>query len=96
MSKEALRTEFWRFVANTSALVGKPLDDDDPDAAHMWHLAHCFDYLKQTITCNMDMTIEYPTTGGSRVINGYGIPHQCTNRSLFDQYMEEHAPDVGL
>ena len=81
-------------VRNDSTLIGKSLEDDDPDSVYLWHLAHCFDYLKQTIICSMDMTLEYPTKGGVNVINGYEIPHQCTKRSVYDQYMEEHAPTV--
>lgn len=77
-----LRTEFWALIQNNSALVGASLDDRNEHSAYLWHLAHCFGYLRQTIVCNMDMTLEYPTLGGPNEgqVNGYEVPHQCIRR----------------
>lgn len=44
------------------------------------HMAHCFDYLRQSIMCAGDMTLEWPKEGpnGERlVVDGWGIQHQC-------------------
>lgn len=48
------------------------------------HVDHCFDYLRQTIECHGDTTIEW----GRLIdvdgviygaVNGYGVTHQCRN-----------------
>lgn len=44
------------------------------------HMAHCFDYLRQSLMCHGDMTLEWPRTepDGSRVaVDGWGVEHQC-------------------
>lgn len=49
---------------------------------HASHLHHCFDYLRQTIACGGDMSMEWPRTekDGRRVaVDGWGIPHECKN-----------------
>ncbi|MCJ1312619.1 hypothetical protein MMC25_006294 [Agyrium rufum] len=89
-----LRTEFWKFVQNESTLVGADISSHDEDSAYFWHLAHCFGYIRETIVCNMDMTVEYPTLNELSVgnVNGYEIPHQCKRREPLDQFMQQHAP----
>ncbi|MCJ1376994.1 hypothetical protein MMC17_000084 [Xylographa soralifera] len=90
-----LRSEFWRLVGRNSTLAGADLDSHDEDSAYLWHLAHCFGYLRQTIVCNMDMTLEYPTLQGANegTVNGYEIPHQCVRREPWDAFVDEHKPD---
>jgi len=77
-----LREEFQKLVAANSSLVGVDLDAKSADGFYLWHLTHCFGYLRQMVVCNMDMTLEYPTLKGANegTINGYGIPHQCKRR----------------
>lgn len=44
------------------------------------HMAHCFDYLRQSIMCAGDMTLEWPKEGSSGerlLVDGWGIQHQC-------------------
>lgn len=46
------------------------------------HMFHCMDYLRQTILCNADLTVEWEAlTVKERLptghIDGYGITHQC-------------------
>lgn len=45
------------------------------------HVFDCFDYLRQSITCAGDMTLEYPdeSQDGQRIVNGWGVSHQCVN-----------------
>lgn len=50
------------------------------DMDHADHMLHCFDYLRQTISCAGDMTMEWPRTepNGQRfAVDGWGIPHEC-------------------
>ncbi|KAI4197331.1 MAG: hypothetical protein LQ350_006000 [Teloschistes chrysophthalmus] len=48
------------------------------------HAFHCVDYLRQTIMCNADTTVEWEAkdvgeSGHSGHINGYGVPRRCRN-----------------
>lgn len=55
------------------------------------HMAHCFDYLRQSLMCYGDMTLEWPRTepDGTRVaVDGWGIEHQC--KSWVSQYVLCH------
>lgn len=70
-----LHTSIADAVTRNSTLV--KAEDDRYVALHLFH---CIDYLRQTVVCNMDTTIEWPTAmGHAHVshINGYGIPHMC-------------------
>lgn len=60
---------------NNSLLVNEIILDPRQD-----HMAHCFDYLRQSLMCHGDMTLEWPRTeaDGSRfAVDGWGIEHQC-------------------
>lgn len=49
---------------------------DHPDD----HIFHCFDYIRQGLMCNADMTVESPKEeddGSHFAVNGWGIAHQC-------------------
>ena len=44
------------------------------------HVHHCFDYIRQNVMCNADLTLEWPRTesdGIRSAFDGWGIPHQC-------------------
>lgn len=46
------------------------------------HVYHCFDYIRQALMCNADLTVEWPRTeeSGERVaVDGWGVAHQCKN-----------------
>lgn len=59
---------------------------------HMDHMNHCFDYLRQSIACSGDMTMEWPRTeadGRRFAVDGWGIPHECKNWGNIMEYMNE-------
>lgn len=44
------------------------------------HVYHCFDYIRQALMCNADLTVEWPREeeSGERVaVDGWGVEHQC-------------------
>ena len=54
-----------------------------------WHLAHCFDYLRQAILCAGDTTIEWAREAEEGAnpsqVDGWGIEHQCrSSKAIFD------------
>jgi hypothetical protein len=83
-----LRDFFFTAISNSSTpspLIGTGVDIDaaTETGETLWHLAHCLDYLRQTVVCTMDMTVEFPTLGARGkppAINGYEIQHVCRRR----------------
>lgn len=58
---------------------------------HTDHLSHCFDYLRQTIACGGDMSLEWPRTepdGKRFAVDGWNIPHECKNWEQIMEYMD--------
>lgn len=46
------------------------------------HVYHCFDYIRQALMCNADLTVEWPREeeDGRRIaVDGWGVAHQCKN-----------------
>lgn len=59
-----------------------PLSDE---LAH--HSAHCFDYLRQSIMCSADTTLE----GVSEAGPGWGGKHQCTDYEKLLEWANERT-----
>ncbi|KAK3319762.1 hypothetical protein B0T19DRAFT_478823 [Cercophora scortea] len=70
--------------------ITKPTYDQ---AIHgMWHYAHCFDYLRQAVTCSADMSLEFVSENtGLAVVDGLDFPHECKNWDAIWKYAEEYA-----
>ena len=80
-----LRIQFWKLLRNESDLhdIGQMEDEDNETA--VGHHTHCFDYLRQTLLCSMDMTVEHAArsskTGELKgYINGLDTEHSCRSR----------------
>lgn len=56
-----------------------------PELAH--HSAHCFDYLRQSIMCNADTTLE----GKTEVGPGWGSKHQCKDYDALLEWANKHT-----
>lgn len=57
-----------------------------------WHFAHCFDYLRQSIQCSADVSLEFVSKNtGLAVVDGLDYPHECTNWDVLWDYAQEHA-----
>ncbi|GAB7329181.1 hypothetical protein MBLNU13_g01001t1 [Cladosporium sp. NU13] len=57
------------------------------------HVYHCFDYIRQALMCNADLTVEWPRTeaDGSRVaVDGWGVSHQCKNWDSVLEFMGKY------
>lgn len=46
-----------------------------------YHIYHCIDYIRQSIMCNGDTTLEKAMTGEDgnivRGVDGWGVGHEC-------------------
>ncbi|KAM0723823.1 hypothetical protein Q7P37_000813 [Cladosporium fusiforme] len=57
------------------------------------HVYHCFDYIRQALMCNADLTVEWPRTeeNGERVaVDGWGVTHQCKNWDSVLDFMAKY------
>lgn len=57
------------------------------EVAH--HSAHCFDYLRQSIMCNADTSLEGKTEAGP----GWGSRHECTDYEALLEWANEKTVD---
>ncbi|KAL2067817.1 hypothetical protein VTL71DRAFT_15913 [Oculimacula yallundae] len=79
-----LRHGYWR--ARTAAKGGKPLGDDQHDRmTSPMHIQHCLDYLRQSLMCHGDTTLE-PDDPGINGAHGFGPQHNCKS---WHQLLEE-------
>ncbi|ATZ57878.1 hypothetical protein BCIN_15g03990 [Botrytis cinerea B05.10] len=70
-----LRHGYWK--AHTAAMEGKSLEDEDKDRlTSPEHIQHCLDYLRQSLMCHGDTTLE-PDDVGINGAHGFGIQHNC-------------------
>jgi hypothetical protein len=84
-TQNMIRKEFWKLLRNESSMVGMEHSPDKNDHEMLYHEVHCFEYLRQTLMCNMDVTIEYPAvdsnTGEAKgFINGWDVAHTCKKK----------------
>ncbi|KAL0930189.1 uncharacterized protein CTRU02_215009 [Colletotrichum truncatum] len=61
------------------------------------HLNHCWDYLRQTIMCNADVTLEWRKYN-EEVGTGWGYQHQCKDWDAIISWAEKYrfANDWGI
>lgn len=67
-------------------ILNGPSEEDNPS-----HAAHCFEYLRNSVLCNLDMTLE-----GSMLTSGdkeRGQPHVCRNREEAIAWIEARRID---
>jgi hypothetical protein len=61
------------------------------------HLNHCWDYLRQTIMCNADVTLEWHKYN-EEVGTGWGYQHQCKDWEAIVSWTERYrdSNDWGI
>ncbi|KAK4493596.1 hypothetical protein PRZ48_015263 [Zasmidium cellare] len=52
-------------------------------AAYGQHIGHCFEYLRQSLICNADLTLEYTAVG-------WEVEHLCKNPKEVQTFMKEY------
>ena len=67
-------------------IVNGRSENDDP-----YHAAHCFEYLRTSILCNLDMTLEGSMSKISE--KDRGQPHVCRNRQEAIDWIEARRVD---
>ena len=51
------------------------------------HIGHCFDYLRLSLLCSADLTLEY-------TVDGMEVEHNCKDPKEVDAFMKAHNADV--
>ncbi len=57
------------------------------------HIYHCFDYIRQTIMCHGDTTLEKAKTVDGklmRAVDGWGVTHECRDYDTIYAYAAAH------
>jgi hypothetical protein len=57
----------------------------EQEVAH--HSAHCFDYIRQSIMCNADTSLEGKTEAGP----GWGSTHECKDYDAVLAWANDHT-----
>lgn len=77
-------------VAIRTAFWTKNFDDD--------HLNHCFEYLRQSIMCTGDTTLEKVVVDENGVfkpdIDGWGTAHECKSWNMLYEFAESRRVKV--
>jgi hypothetical protein len=58
------------------------------------HISHCFDYLRQSVLCAGDTTLEGRTyhEDGSEISIGWGSYHDCKDWSQIKEWADARQP----
>ncbi|KIV98730.1 uncharacterized protein PV09_09513 [Verruconis gallopava] len=67
-------------------LLNGPSEADNPH-----HASHCFEYLRTSILCNLDMTLEGELSTPAEAARGQ--PHVCRNRDAAIKWIEDRRVD---
>lgn len=96
---QMLRGEYLSHLKGDSQ--GKPHVSAEAGHEHheRMHLEHCFDYLRQSLMCSADTTVEWanPHAGPTQkpLIDGWNIKHkECKNWDSVLQFVADHAAPV--
>ena len=82
----ALHCLYYSVDSYHQLIVNGRTDDDNPV-----HAAHCFEYLRNSILCNLDMTLEGSQSTMADKSRGQG--HVCRNREEAIKWIEERRVD---
>ena len=64
------------------------------------HVQHCFDYLRQTLMCNADHTLEPFVAADGKTIqpagsSGWGVEHKCKSWDDLVSWVQNHDARVA-
>lgn len=95
----AIRHVFWQLMDKKLDPVEFEASDGDttspnyvPHDHGLWHIKHCFNYVRHALQCAGDTTIEVPTLfNGRTVFLGWNTTHQCRNYEIVWDYTLHHS-----
>ncbi|KAJ5887079.1 hypothetical protein N7504_011126 [Penicillium tannophilum] len=95
----AIRHVFWLLMdGKLDPVAFEALDGDTTDPnfiprGHgLWHIEHCFNYIRHALQCYGDTTMEVPTDfNGQLIFIGWNTTHQCRNFDAIWDYTVKHS-----
>lgn len=98
-AQAAIRHVFWQLMDGKLDPVEFEASDGDttspnyvPHDHGLWHIKHCFNYVRHGLQCAGDTTIEIPTLfNGHTVFLGWNTTHQCRNYETVWDYTLRHS-----
>ncbi|KAJ6139791.1 hypothetical protein N7471_006277 [Penicillium samsonianum] len=95
----AIRHTFWQLMDGKldpvafEALDGNTTDPNFVPRGHgLWHIEHCFNYVRHALQCYGDTTMEVPTDfNGQLIFIGWNTTHQCRNFEVIWDYTVNHS-----
>ncbi|KAG4441774.1 hypothetical protein IFR05_002765 [Cadophora sp. M221] len=66
------------------------LRDGKANETDVLHLSHCWDYLRQTIQCHADTTLEWMPNPTQHASRGWGYEHECRDFNAVYVWAEEN------
>lgn len=89
-SQNMIRKSLYDAVANDPSF-----QSELPRLAHHWK--HCFDYLRQVMMCNADVTLEGVDPGdtGLGSVDGWGTERKCIDWQALKLWTERHRGIEG-
>ncbi|KAJ5163603.1 uncharacterized protein N7500_005433 [Penicillium coprophilum] len=102
--KGAIRHVFWQLMdGKLDPVAFEALDGDTTDPnfiprGHgLWHIEHCFNYVRHALQCYGDTTMEVPTDfNGQLIFIGWNTTHQCRNFDTIWDYTVKHSTLDGM
>ncbi|CDM33107.1 hypothetical protein DTO013E5_5704 [Penicillium roqueforti] len=90
-----VRFQFWQ------ARDGVDLDTEHDAVKWNLHVLHCFEYLRQAISCGGDLIIEGSSPikvgkGHATSVTGWGVEHDCIDFELLRQFQIEQERKFNL
>ncbi|OQE05226.1 hypothetical protein PENVUL_c026G01293 [Penicillium vulpinum] len=90
-----VRFQFWQ------ARDGVDLDTEHDAVKWNLHVLHCFEYLRQAISCGGDLIIEGSSpikvgNGHATSVTGWGVQHDCIDFELLRQFQIEQERKYNL
>lgn len=84
-----------KLIGNLQTVLMVGLGERDENSSlPIWqphHQAHCLEYLRQSILCSADTSLEGRGKHW-KVENGYGTKHTCVDYAALTQWATERAP----
>jgi hypothetical protein len=84
------RLQDWYNGENDKEFLAFALGQDEMSDQHIYH---CIDYIRQSIMCNGDTTLEKPSTVNGkpmRGVDGWGVAHECRDYDAIYSYADTH------
>lgn len=85
-----IRATYW----NLMDAVEDPLNLEGKTFPRSSHIDHCFDYLRQSVQCAADLTLEPADMSepGHSKINGWGVEHTtCKDWRVAEQWLRDNG-----